>query len=127
MATQKLPKNNRSECPLSGFLDVLGDKWSLLIIRDLMFGGKNTFGDFLKSTEGIATNILASRLLTMEENGFIEKLKDPINKKVPIYKLTPKGKNLKPVLIEIYLWTDKYFAIPKDIKKQLLEIRKSRK
>lgn len=124
---KKLPKNNRSECPLSGFLDVLGDKWSLLIIRDLMFNDKNTFGEFLKSPEGIATNILTSRLTTLEANGFIEKLKDTENKKVPQYKLTKKGKDLKPFLIEIYLWTDKYFPIPSDIKAQILEIKKSRK
>lgn len=124
---KKLPKNHRSKCPLSGFLDVLGDKWSLLIIRDMMFNGKNTFGDFLKSPEGIATNILTSRLITLEENGFIEKLKNPENKKVPIYKLTRKGQELKPTLVEVYLWTDKYFPIPRDIKVQILEIKKSRK
>jgi DNA-binding HxlR family transcriptional regulator len=124
---KKLPENNRSKCPLSGFLDVLGDKWSLLIIRDIIFNGKNTFGDFLKSPEGIATNILTSRLITLEENGFIEKLKNLTNKKVSIYKLTRKGQELKPVLIEVYLWTDKYFPIPNTIKKQILEVKKSRK
>ena len=111
---KKLPINNRSECPLSGFLDILGDKWSLLIIRDLMFSGKNTFGDFLKSPEGIATNILTSRLVTLEENGFIKKLKDPANKKVPVYTLTRKGRELQPILVEVYLWTEKYFPIPDD-------------
>lgn len=92
-----------------------------------MFNDKNTFGEFLKSPEGIATNILTSRLTTLEANGFIEKLKDTENKKVPQYKLTKKGKDLKPFLIEIYLWTDKYFPIPSDIKAQILEIKKSRK
>jgi len=124
---KKLPKNNRSECPLSGFLDFLGDKWSLLIIRDLMFNNKNTFGDFLKSKEGIATNILTSRLVTLEENGFIKKLKDKENKKVPIYKLTKKGQELQPILVEVYLWTDKYFPIPSHIKSQISEVKKSRK
>lgn len=124
---KKLPPNNRSECPLSGFLDLLGDKWSLLVIRDLMFNHKNTFGDFLKSPEGIATNILTSRLVKLEENGFIEKLKDVDNKKVPIYQLTKKGRELQPILVEVYLWTDKYFPIPKDIREQILEIKKSRK
>lgn len=124
---KKLPENNRSECPLSGFLDLLGDKWSLLVIRDLMFNHKNTFGDFLKSPEGIATNILTSRLVKLEENGFIEKMKDVENKKVPIYQLTRKGRELQPILVEVYLWTDKYFPIPKDIREQILEIKKSRK
>ncbi len=124
---KELPKQHRSECPLSGFLDILGDKWSLLIVRDMMFNGKCTFGDFKRSPEGIATNILTTRLLTLEEYGFIEKLKDPANKKVPIYRLTQKGQGLKPTLVEVYLWTDRYFPIPKDIKKQILEVRRSRK
>lgn len=127
MIMKKLPKNNRSECPLSGFLDILGDKWSLLIVRDLMFNKKNTFGDFLKSGEGIATNILTSRLVALEENGFIEKLKDAENKKIRIYKLTKKGRELKPILVEVFLWTDKYFPIPSDIRLQILEVKKSRK
>ena len=64
----------RSDCPLSCSLDVFGDKWSLLIIRDLMFQNKCTYNDFLKSAEGIATNILSARLATLEENGIIEKV-----------------------------------------------------
>jgi len=67
----------RSDCPLSCSLDVFGDKWSLLIIRDLMFGNKCTYNDFLKSEEGIATNILASRLKGLEENGVIENQHTP--------------------------------------------------
>lgn len=71
MATTK----KRSECPISCSLDVWGDKWSLLIIRDLMMLKQCTYGDFLKSDEKIATNILAARLLMLEENGIISKLK----------------------------------------------------
>ena len=67
----------RSECPISCSLDVFGDKWSLLIIRDMMFYNKSTYGDFLKSGEGIATNILASRLQSLEEHKLIEKLEHP--------------------------------------------------
>lgn len=124
---KKLPENNRSECPLSCFLDVLGDRWSMLIVRDMMFFKKNTYGDFLKSPEGIATNILTSRLTMLEENNFIEKLENPKNKKVPVYSLTKKGYDLKPVLIEVYLWTEKYFPIPSDIKKQIQEYKKNKK
>lgn len=123
---KKLPENNRSDCPLSGFLDVLGDKWSLLIIRDMMFGNKDTYGAFLKSSEGIATNILTSRLLELSKNGFIEKIKNPDNKKVPIYKLTHKGRELQPILTEVYLWTEKYFPIPSDIKAQIRIYKKNR-
>ena len=67
-------------CPISTTLDILGDKWTLLIIRDLMFKGKRTFGEFLQSEEKIATNILADRLLILEKNGIVEKRAFPGNK-----------------------------------------------
>lgn len=121
---KKLPKNNRSDCPISCFLDVLGDKWSLLIIRDLMFNEKNTFGEFLKSPEGIATNILSARLVTLGDNGLIEKLENPDNKKVPIYKLTTKGQGLRPILSEVYLWMDKYYLIPNEIRGRIQKFKK---
>jgi DNA-binding HxlR family transcriptional regulator len=70
----------RSECPISSSLDIWGDKWSLLIIRDLMTAKACTYGDFLKSGEKIATNILASRLQALEENGLILKLEHPQSK-----------------------------------------------
>ena len=86
----------RSECPLSYSLDVFGDKWSLLIIRDLMFSNKCTYNDFIKSDEGIATNILAARLKSLEENGIIDKLEHPDSKAKKLYKLTNKGIELLP-------------------------------
>ncbi|MDD4990890.1 MAG: helix-turn-helix domain-containing protein [Paludibacter sp.] len=116
----------RSECPISCSLDVFGDKWSLLIIRDLMFWGKSTYGDFLKSEEGIATNILASRLQTLEENKIIEKLEHPGSKAKNLYRLTEKGIDLLPVLTEIYLWAEKFFSIPADIKATIDEAKKDK-
>ena len=116
----------RSDCPLSCSLDIFGDKWSLLIIRDLMFNKKCTYGDFLKSAEGIATNILASRLQTLEENKIIEKLEHPDSKAKVLYRLTEKGIDLLPVLIEIYLWADKYFTIPADIKAIINEAKNNK-
>jgi DNA-binding HxlR family transcriptional regulator len=116
----------RSECPISCTLDVFGDKWSFLIIRDLIFAKECTYGDFLKSTEGIATNILASRLVTLEENKVIEKLEHPTSKAKVLYKLTKKGIDLLPVLIEIHLWFDKYGSIPEE-KREMLEIVKKDK
>ena len=92
------PIKKRSDCPISCSLDVWGDKWSLLIIRDLMFKKECTYGDFLKSDEKIATNILASRLQTMEENGVIKKLEHPDSKAKVLYKLTEKGIDLLPHL-----------------------------
>jgi DNA-binding HxlR family transcriptional regulator len=116
----------RSDCPISSSLDVWGDKWSLLIIRDLMFAKECTYGDFLKSPEGIATNILASRLLTLEENGLIEKLSHPDSKAKVLYKLTRKGIDLLPMMIEIGLWAEKYYDINKERKAELKEVKKSK-
>lgn len=113
----------RSDCPVSNSLDIWGDKWSLLIIRDLMFAKSCTYGDFLKSKEGIATNILASRLLSLEENGLIEKLAHPESKAKVLYKLTRKGIDLVPVLIEINLWAEKYFALSKERKEMLKRVK----
>ncbi|MES2284079.1 MAG: helix-turn-helix domain-containing protein [Bacteroidota bacterium] len=116
----------RSDCPISCSLDIWGDKWSLLIIRDLMFKKKCTYGDFLKSAEKIATNILASRLQTLEENKLIEKLDHPDSKAKVLYKLTQKGIDLLPIMIEIDLWADKYFSLPEDIKAMLKEVKKDK-
>ncbi len=116
----------RSECPVSCSLDIWGDKWSLLIVRDLMFAKECTYGDFLKSAEGIATNILASRLLTLEENKIIEKLDHPDSKAKVLYRLTRKGIDLLPIMIEINLWAEKYFTIPDERKALLKEVKKDK-
>jgi len=116
----------RSDCPVSNSLDIWGDKWSLLIIRDLMFAKECTYGDFLKAKEGIATNILASRLQTLEENKIIEKLDHPESKAKVLYRLTKKGIDLLPLMIEINLWAEKYFPIPADRKAMLKEVKKDK-
>jgi DNA-binding HxlR family transcriptional regulator len=116
----------RSDCPLSCSLDIFGDKWSLLIIRDLVFFKKNTYNDFLKSSEGIATNILASRLKILEENGILEKLAHPDSKAKVLYRLTPKGIDLLPILIEVYIWSDKHLEMPSDIKAMIKEAKKDK-
>ena len=116
----------RSDCPISSSLDIWGDKWSLLIIRDLMDAKECTYGDFLKSPEGIATNILATRLQNLEENKLIEKLDHPDSKAKVLYKLTRKGIDLVPVMIEISLWAEKYFSIPADRKAMLKEVKKDK-
>ena len=116
----------RSDCPISCSLDIWGDKWSLLIIRDLIFSKKCRYTDLLKSKEGIATNILATRLQTLEENKIIEKSDDPESKSKGYYKLTQRGIDLLPILIEIHLWSEKYFPIPEDIKTILIEVKKDK-
>jgi DNA-binding HxlR family transcriptional regulator len=116
----------RSDCPISNSLDVWGDKWSLLIIRDLMDQKECTYGDFLKSPEGIATNILAARLHTLEENKIIEKLEHPDSKAKVLYRLTRKGIDLLPVVIEIMVWAQKYFSIPDERKAMLKAVKKDK-
>jgi DNA-binding HxlR family transcriptional regulator len=116
----------RSDCPVSCSLDIWGDKWSLLIIRDLMLAKQCTYGDFLKSAEGIATNILASRLQGLEENKIIEKLEHPDSKAKVLYRLTKKGIDLLPIMVEINLWAEKYFTIPDDRKAMLKEMKKDK-
>lgn len=122
MSTSK----KRSDCPISSSLDVWGDKWSLLIVRDLMFSKQCTYGDFLKSDEKIATNILASRLLMLEQNGIITKQEHPESKVKVLYKLTEKGIDLMPLLIEINLWAEKYSLIPESQAMILEEVKKDK-
>ncbi|WP_318348629.1 winged helix-turn-helix transcriptional regulator [Aquipluma nitroreducens] len=119
-------RKKRSDCPVSCSLDIWGDKWSLLIVRDLMFSKKCTYGDFLKSGEKIATNILASRLQTLEENGIITKSGHPDSKAKVLYKLTQKGIDLLPLMIEINLWAEKYYTIPAERKAMLIEVKKDK-
>lgn len=119
-------KKKRSNCPISCSLDIWGDKWSLLIIRDLMFNRECTYGDFLKSEERIATNILAARLLSLEEDGLIRKLDHPGSKAKVLYRLTQKGIDLIPIMVEINLWMDKYATIPDDRIEMLKAIKADR-
>ena len=97
-------KNFRSNCPINCALDLVGDKWTLLIMRDMLLLNKRTFKDFSGSDEGIATNILSNRLATLEENGIITKGKLPNNKKTNIYTPTQRGLDLVPVVMELSLW-----------------------
>ena len=98
----------RSNCPINYTQEILGDKWSMLIIRDLMFAGKRYYGEFLKSDEKISTNILADRLGKLEQNGLITKTIDEHNFSKNLYSLTPKAIDLMPILIEMIGWGLKY-------------------
>lgn len=116
----------RSACPISCSLDIWGDKWSLLIIRDLMYKTSCTYGDFLKSEEKIATNILATRLQNLEQQGLIQKLPHPDSKAKVLYNLTEKGVDLLPILVEIHLWTEKYGELPQAVQPLLDDIKKDK-
>jgi DNA-binding HxlR family transcriptional regulator len=96
----------RSGCPISIALELLGDPWSLLIVRDLMFKGLNSFGDFLGAGEGIASNILTDRLARLVHAGILRKQRGALDRRRFVYRLTAKGLALAPVLIELVLWSD---------------------
>jgi DNA-binding HxlR family transcriptional regulator len=91
----------RCDCPITSALDVLGDKWMLVIVKQMLIQDKETFKDFAQSEEAIATNILSTKLKRMEELGIIIKTKRPDNKKTNLYLLTDKGLALTPVLVEL--------------------------
>lgn len=103
-------EKGRSDCPISCSLDVFGDKWSLLIIRDIMLRGKLSYSEFLLSEEKIATNILVNRLSVLEAENILSKRVSPTNKSKFIYCLTKKGIDLLPIVIEIMDWGAKYNA-----------------
>ncbi len=116
----------RSSCPISSSLDIFGDKWSLLIIRDIIFQSQCTYGDFQKSDEKIASNILASKLQILEEAGIIRKSEHPESKAKVLYKLTAKGIELVPVILEISVWGGKYFELEEKHKVFQRMIKKDR-
>lgn len=101
-------KKLRSHCPVNFVLETVGDKWSLLILRDIIFRGKKSYGDFLKSEEGFATNILASRLLLLENEDILKKIPNPDDARKDFYVMTDKGLDLIPLLFEMILWSSKY-------------------
>jgi DNA-binding HxlR family transcriptional regulator len=104
MRKKKPSPKRRSGCPLNASVEMLGDRWSLLIIRDMMLRGSRTYKEFLESYEGIATNILADRLRKLEAHGIITTEGDPSDGRKLIYLLTAKGIGLAPVLTEMVLW-----------------------
>lgn len=97
----------RSTCPLSNVLDLIGDKWSLLIIRDILIK-RDTYSKFLESPEKIATNVLVDRLKKLQEYGIIGFRRDPNDKKIKYYYLTESGIDLYPMMVEMMLWSKKH-------------------
>ena len=98
----------RSNCPISYALELFGDKWTLLIIRDMLFKQKRRYGQFADSEEKVSTNILADRLARLEAEGLVTRQADPENGRQVVYALTPKALDLAPMMIEMILWSAKY-------------------
>lgn len=111
----------RSDCPVSYSLDIFGDKWSLLILRDMIFYNKSSFSEFMCSSEKPASNILVSRLNVLTAEGFLSKRPSPANKSKFIYSLNDKAIELVPLLVELFEWGAKYnpAGSPEDILKRL--------
>jgi DNA-binding HxlR family transcriptional regulator len=101
-------ENLRSHCSVNYGVEIFGDRWSLLIVRDIVFVGKKTYGEFLKSEEGIATNVLASRLTFLEEQGILSRAPGPADRRQDCYTLTEKGLDLIPILLNIAFWSAKH-------------------
>ena len=97
----------RCNCPFTSALDIIGDKWMLVIVKQMLTEDKQTFKDFTESDEAIATNILSTKLKLLEEIGIIIKTQRPDNKKTNLYLLTDKGLALTPILVELAIWSDK--------------------
>jgi DNA-binding HxlR family transcriptional regulator len=101
-------RHRKSDCPVHFALEVFGDAWTLLIIRDLMFKGGTRYTDFRRAEEGIATNVLADRLVRLEEDGIIERTAGSGRGTASAYRLTSKGVDLLPIMLEIIGWSAKY-------------------
>lgn len=108
LVVKKKPPARRSGCPISVALELLGDSWSLLVVRDLMFKGRRTFQEFLTAGEGIASNILTDRLSKLEAHGIVVKRRDADDARRFIYRLTEKGIDLAPVLVEVVVWAARH-------------------
>lgn len=107
---------NRSGCPINQTLEVLGDRWSLIILRDMMFGNRRHFRELLNhSLEGIKSNILSDRLKTLESAGVLSRADDPSHKQKVIYSLTEQGIELFPLLVQASNWGLKYRPTSKEL------------
>lgn len=114
-------------CPIFFSLEIFGDKWSLIILRDILHFDKTRYTEFLNSGEGISTNILSDRLKNLEKEGIISKEKDPENKKQFIYSPTQKCLDLVPIIIELAVWGATYDPDTGAPPEEMAKIRKNRK
>jgi DNA-binding HxlR family transcriptional regulator len=103
-----VPRDRRSACPIAYGLDLFGDRWTLLVLRDLIFLRKRHFQDFLDAGEGIATNVLADRLARLEEAGMLTKERDPEDGKRFVYRPTAKATDTLPIMLEIIAWSGRH-------------------
>jgi DNA-binding HxlR family transcriptional regulator len=110
LPTAALPLGERSKCPVANALDVVGDRWTLLVVRDLLFFGKVRYNELLGSSERIPTNILADRLRRLQESGIVEKKSYQTRPPRYEYRLTQRGADLLPILREMIVWANRHIA-----------------
>jgi len=115
--------DKRSGCPINLSLEVFGDKWSLLILRDMIFGGKRHFRELLRSQEGISSNILADRMKMLVELGMLTKSDDPTHKQKAIYSLTEPAIELVPIMAHLGAWGRRWLPVTEElsIRAELME------
>jgi DNA-binding HxlR family transcriptional regulator len=106
----KMSGKEKSNCPINLSLEVIGDRWTLLIIRDMLFAGKKHFREFLQSDEGVSSRTLADRLQTLQAEGIVTRHEDPGHKLKAVYRLTQAGIDLLPVLVNLGVWGNRYRA-----------------
>lgn len=116
----------RSHCPIAFALDIFGDRWTLLVLRDLLFKGKTRYKEFLAAEEGVATNVLAERLRRLEEEGLVQKSHPQGGGRQFVYRPTAKALDLLPVLVEISLWSANYDPLTAAPPALMRQIRKDR-
>jgi DNA-binding HxlR family transcriptional regulator len=124
LAVMVMKNTSRSGCPINLTLEMLGDRWSLIVIRDVMFGNRRSFGDLLRlSEEGIASNILANRLVRLVDSGLLSWAEDPRHKQKGIYSLTEASIQLVPLLAQMGAWGRRHTRASRElsIRAQLLE------
>lgn len=118
----KQTKKHLGGCPVAYGTDIFGDRWTLLIVRDMILHGKRRYSDFLDAEEKIATNILADRLKTLEVEGVVDRAQDPENRRSYIYTLTQKGLALTPIIFEIIRWSGSHLKMNKSRRELLKRI-----
>ena len=101
-------RERRSPCPIAFALDLFGDRWTLLVLRDVLLSGKRHFQEFLEAGEGIATNVLSDRLSRLEEAGMLTKEQDPDDGKRFVYRPTAKAKDTLPIILEMVAWSARH-------------------
>ncbi|MFT7594684.1 MAG: DNA-binding HxlR family transcriptional regulator [Paracoccaceae bacterium] len=122
----KETKKRQTGCPVAFGLDTFGDRWSLLVIREIMLRGKKTYSEFMEMDEAIATNILIDRLKQLESDGILTKSRDPENRRSFVYTLTKKGRDLAPILLEIIIWSGAHDHRPTALTEVLEKIKNDR-